>query len=1103
MTIFELVARERTRAARLVQIATSLRVAVVALVVLGVGATLLGGARWIELPRVVPFIVWFAAAAFAGVVAWHGAQVMRRMASPAAIAESVEREQRLRRGAVRGLVELANEGGVFVRRAAERLGAQLATIGDVLAPALHRRLSRGALGAAAMLVSITLLSALATGRRPDGWRALVHPVDAWRGTLLPRLEIDGAPRRALRGATVRFTVRGPGRSHVAIRRRTTGNAWAEMDVFLTKGVATAELGPLDADLSLVASDGRATSDTIVVRIVDRPFLGDVALRATFPAYLHKPAESLPFDGVLRLPRGTELAIEGHASEPLSAVTLAQGRDSIRLTPDDRRFRGRFTPTASGSWAWSARGMSAAIAEVPPPLTIEVVPDSAPLAEILAPSADTIVTPGGKVELQMVASDDHGLQSVALRVWRVWADGRSTTPALQKLSGGGTADWAGAATLDLAPFALEPGDAVHAQLTARDESPAGLEGNSREVVLKVAGVNEQRSAARAAADSAAAAAAAAAKAQGQLQQRTSDAAAQRSRPGDKSKGASQAMPYDGAQQNKQLSADQKQMSDRVQKLQQAAKQLEDRLRSAGALDTGLAAQLRQAQELLRQALTPEMLEALKKLDNSSQQLAPDQAKQSLADLVAQQKRMKEMLEKSAEILKRAALEGAMQTLKDEAKELAKAQRAMSDSARKAGGEQSRQLSNRTDQLAKDIEALRKRLQEEHADTAAKQASNALAQAMKSKSAMEKGQKGEKGEKQPGEKSGQPGGETGEPGGEKGEGDSAADAMDKAADALKEGRKAQVEEWKQELTGELDRSVQEMLQLARQQDQLAQKAKQNPADPGLRSEQSALQQGVQKASERLQNQSKRSALVSPRSQKAVSEAEQKVSQATKDASDPRSANQAQGSMADAAGALRQAAAALARDRERAGQSSSASGLPELLAQLQQLAQQQGALNGQMQSLMQQGQQGRQQGLSEDAKAQARGLARQQREVAKQLEEAGDADASGRSAELAREAKQLAQTLEQGAVDPSVFERQQRLFKRMLDAGRTLENDQKDESSKRESKPGDQSNPFLPPNGPASGRAAQRYRVPEWNELRGLGADERRLVIEYFRRLNGEKP
>ena len=159
--------------------------------------------------------------------------------------------------------------------------------------------------------------------------------------------------------------------------------------------------------------------------------------------------------------------------------------------------------------------------------------------------------------------------------------------------------------------------------------------------------------------------------------------------------------------------------------------------------------------------------------------------------------------------------------------------------------------------------------------------------------------------------------------------------------------------------------------------------------------------------------------------------------------------------------------------------------------------------MQNFLQQNGQARGQQMSEDAKSQARGLAKSQRDVAKQQDDVGDADQSGKAAELAREARQLAQSLEQGAADPTVLERQQRLFKRMLDAGKTLENDQKDESSRRESKPGDQNNPFVPPTGNAAGKSALKYRVPEWNELRGLSSEERRLVIDYFRRLNGDKP
>jgi hypothetical protein len=605
-----------------------------------------------------------------------------------------------------------------------------------------------------------------------------------------------------------------------------------------------------------------------------------------------------------------------------------------------------------------------------------------------------------------------------------------------------------------------------------------------------------------------------------------------------------MKYDAAQQAKALATDQKDMAQRVQQLQQASKMLEDRLRAAGALDTNLSKQLREAQKLLREALTPEMLEALKKLDNSAQQLSGDQAKQSLTQLAEQQKKMREALEKSAEILKRAALEGSMQTLKDEATELAKAERARADSGKsKELPPDAKRLQERTEQLTKDLESLKERLKAENADPAAKKADEALKDAQQALEALDKppagaqgqqkDQKDQKGQSGGQQQSGQAGGQSGgqqqgnqqqsgqqgkpgdpqqsgqgqQQGGSQGgsQGASkAADAMDKASQALGEGRKQQVDEWKGELTGELDQSLQEMLQLAREQDGLADKAKKNPTDPNLRGEESALQQGVAKASERLGSQAKRSALVSPRSTRAMSEAEQKVAQAARDAGDPRTASQASQSMIDAANALRQTAAALARDRERAGASQSASGLPELLAQLQALAQQQGSLNGQMQSLVQQaGAQRGGQGVSPDLQSSARSMAKTQRDVANQLDEVGDADASGRAAELAREARQLAQTLEQGAVDPTVLERQQRLFRRMLDAGHTLENDQKEESGKRESRPGDQNNPFLPPEGTAAGKAAMKYRVPEWNELRGLSADERRLVIEYFRRLNGERP
>jgi len=325
------------------------------------------------------------------------------------------------------------------------------------------------------------------------------------------------------------------------------------------------------------------------------------------------------------------------------------------------------------------------------------------------------------------------------------------------------------------------------------------------------------------------------------------------------------------------------------------------------------------------------------------------------------------------------------------------------------------------------------------------------------------------------------------------------MQRAADQLSDARQKQIDAWKQELTGELDQSINEMLQLSRQQESIEQKARQGAEKQSLQAEQSALQQGVQQAGKRLGEAGQKSSLLSPRAQRSVSDAQKKVEQATRDLANARQSDQAAGSMREASEALNQAAASLVRDRERAQSANSASGFQEMLEQLKDMAQQQGSLNAQTAELIPRP--GAQ--LDQQGREQARQLGRQQREVAASLDEMSDQDRTGRAEELAKEAKQLAQALESGALDPNVIDRQQRLFRRMLDAGRTLERDEREDNGKREAKAATGNELFLPPNATANGKAASRFAMPNWNDLRGLTPEERRLVLDYFKRINAEKP
>ena len=346
--------------------------------------------------------------------------------------------------------------------------------------------------------------------------------------------------------------------------------------------------------------------------------------------------------------------------------------------------------------------------------------------------------------------------------------------------------------------------------------------------------------------------------------------------------------------------------------------------------------------------------------------------------------------------------------------------------------------------------------------------------------------------------QPSGDQSEPGDAAKSAQAGASAMEDAAQQLADARAAQIEEWKQELTKTLDQSILETLQLAREQDALADKVAQGASPQGLQAQQGALQQGAEKAGERLERAGAKSALLSPRSQRQMREARQKMADATRQAGEQGGGDRSGSTMRDAASALNQAAASLVRDRERAGSASSASGFSEMLDRMRELARQQGALNAQasgmatMPSLNG--------AAGEQAGANARALAKQQRAVAQALDEVGEGDATGKADELAAEARRIAQALERGVLDQSTLERQQRLFRRLLDAGQSLEKEERDDQGKREARSGSGSETFVPGAAPVA-RDGARFRVPAWDELRGLSPDERRLVIEYFKRLNAE--
>ena len=1181
--------------------------AAVVLAVIGVvalalvaSAWLMADGRWMTLPRAVPIAVWAAALAVAAGLVWALRTRNADVLSLTSLAAAIEREQALRSGSLRGALEVASTG-VLGARASQDVARRLAP--GVLAPQVGQRLGR-AVTVAGVMAAITVGALSWSARQaPDGFAATVHPVRAWRGTLLPALGFEKLPTLVPRGMSVSLRVRAEGRNSVTISRRAEGEAWRDTTLRVrADGLATLALGAVSAPITIRVNDGRAPELNGVITVADRGWIGDVALFADYPAYLGRTDESMEPVPPLRVPRGTNVRVTAMLRGGARDAMLTDGRDTVRFpaSVNGAAVSAILPLDHDGSWSWIASATPQADAatlppELPDALAFTVVPDKRPDVAIVSPVSDTAIGPTGIVPVYIDASDDHGVSNVSLQVWResAGATGAVTRERIDVASPASPL-FEGGVSIALDGRKLEPGDRLHVTAIATDDSPWRQTTVSAEVLLRVPSLTEQRAMARALADSLAAQAQRLAQQERRLQQNTDNAARNRDLKGGgtseeakangtakREGGKSQSMSFSAAEKAKQLARDQQQLGAKVDSLRQNAKELESRLKNANALDTALASRMKDIQKLLRDAMTPEMQKQLEELNKNSERLSGTEAQKSMQQLGEQQKQMREQLEKSAEMLKRAALEGAMQTLRDDATDLAKAQKQMADrmdgrpgESREGAPSNPKELADRARELEREVQALAKRLEEAGAKPGASktraaqplvnQAAEAMQKAAQQKQASEakpgepgEPKAGEKGEAKPGEAPGeqkpgaekanaQPNGQQGQqgtpkpgqqgqnqqggkpqpgqqgqqPGGQQQGGQpqggepqagrqgnpgdqarKAADAMDKAAQQLSAARDAQVDAWKTELSSELDQSINETMQLARQQSELEQKARQQGAQ-GMQGEQSALQQGVEQAAERLEKAGRSSSLLSQRSQKAMGEAQRRVEQATQQmqqSGQPGGSEQAQNAMKDASEALNQALSSLVRDREKMNGAQSASGFTEMMEQLKQLAQQQGQLNGQMQGLnMLPG------GAKGDAaRQQSRVLAKQQRDVARSLTDVSDADQTGRMDALAKEAQTLSQQIERNGIDPAVAARQAQLYRRLLDAGRFLEQDERDDQGPREAKAANGNGASGRVDGTQSGKAANKFAPPTWNELRGLGPDERRIVIEYFRKLNGTTP
>ncbi|MGE3524464.1 MAG: DUF4175 family protein, partial [Gemmatimonadales bacterium] len=1058
-----------------------------AVVALGVMALLLGALAWLARLGVFagPYwvlLAWSAAlvALIAGLTAWYREQ---GRLSPAWLARTLEETGQWRRGAVSALLEPAAAGtsaSLFAATDASRAREVEGRGTAALAPVSRRfrgRVTRG------MLVLAGGLGVFATAGPLNGpASALWHPGRAWEATVAP-VTIEASATEIDRGATVELRLKALGRRRATLWLRSPGETWQGRTVELdSAGQAIESIGPLRTDLFARLTSGRRGSDTVMVRVRIPAFLGTVSVTAHYPGYLSLEDEPMPLDGdTLLLPEGTELETSGTATAPLGAGAWVHPGGRFDLETREGAFAGRFTPRVSGEYRLELTVRSGApLAGDTVRLPVRVIPDSAPQVSIPVPGADTLAPLDLRIPLIIEAQDDHGLTLVELESRRVSRLGLTDDPVTDRIAlPGGTPDRV------LLPFELDlnrrgllPGDTLRYFVRARDNAPAGHVGRSREYVIRLPTLAEMRVATREATRDLGSRLDSVASASRQLERQTEDLSLERQRASqdERSRGR-QSLSFEAAQRAEAVARSQEQLLQEAEALKQALDRLREAAEAAGLNDPEWQKRLAEIRDQLDRALSPELKDRLAELQKALSELDPERARDALEQLARAQKELRETLERSRELFRRAAVEGDMANLAAESRELAQEQQqwadqtAQADSARASAQEEA--LAARADSLAADLQQLAPQTeqdgQRQNLEAMADQAAQAAQRMNQAAQSMRNGQRPQARQ----------------------QGQQAARMLSPMSQQLEQQRGAMQQQWRQEVTAELDRALAETSRLTERQLALAERLRQGDASAGARAEQGALQEGADKLLEQMRQAAGKNALVSPQIGVALTVAQQQMMKA-RDAISTAAPNTRDA--ADAAGqavdALNAAAYQLVRSRGQVGGAGSGSGMQEAMEQMQQLAQQQGGLNAQAGGLLPQaGAQGVQEQL--------RQLGAQQRRMSDELERLRAKGNMPGAGDLAEEARDLARRLESGRLDRETVQRQERLFRRMLDAGRTLQGQEQDQNKERQSTTARGDSVRLPPA--LQERLFGRdnlVRMPAWETLQQLSPEERRLVVEYFR-------
>lgn len=811
---------------------------------------------------------------------------------------------------------------------------------------------------------------------------------------------------------------------------------------------------IERGFSVYAKSDHSNSDSSVVQVVPRPRLSRVNVTVKPPSYTKLGDEALPegVGDVSALP-GSRAMVELEASLPLLEGKLVYqprgGKEQIQpLSILKRRATGSFALSSEGRWWVELVSADSVASDEPLVWLAGLKEDYPPRIEIRLPENDSEIPETRVVPLVIVADDDFGISKLQLRFYiynellspdtlddswfmamplkgEVVEQGRTIVQQL----------WS------LRELPLLPTEEIHYFAEAWDNDPYGGPKHVRSEVRRLIfpslddlfeQVNEDensivediREAAEKAKD-----------AREQVQKTIEQL---RSNPNE--------LSWQEMQAVQKTLADQQKMLEQLDKASETLEQMKSEMQKHDMVSKELMDKYDRLQDLLKEVATPEMRQAMEKLQEAIEAQDLEKLREAMENFAMDQEEMLKSIDRSLSILEQLKKERRMDELAKRAQDLAERQQNLSEKLDKADPNEMKDLANEQNQLKNDLESFKEQLdqfQEELAEDSTGfsdslgNVSDQLDSLKTAETMQQASANMSQGQKPPAQMNAQ----------------KAAQQLASMSKQMQNLQQQLQQQNKDELSKEMDRIFEQLLVLSRRQELLAEQSNSlgisSPRYRDLATQQDALKQGLHRSMEAVSELSKKTFFVGAKLMNDLVIADEQMTAAIDRYTARRAkdvASQQKGAMASIHRALKN----LSDAAEQMQNSESGTGYDEMMEQLQKMAGQQQSLNQASQGMPMPmpggGAPGPSPSLSQIA-AQQRALAQAMGSLEQQGK--GMQELMGSLDGLADSMNEVAKDLDDKNITNRTRKLQKRILQRLLDSQRSMQ--KRELSRKRESNTG----------------------------------------------------